>query len=141
MSDGTTPAGPAGREPATQAQLALDRTRYAVERTTMAWIRTANSLIIFGFAVYKTFQLEQFRAVHGDELVGPRGFAIALISIGIAALSLATVHHVRAMRELRIEYRLLAYRQLEKLPSLSGLVSALLTLLGLGALILAVLRQ
>jgi putative membrane protein len=32
--------------------LALDRTRLAHERTMMAWIRTATSLISFGFAVF-----------------------------------------------------------------------------------------
>jgi len=135
----SSPAGP--RAPATQAQLALDRTRFALERTTLSWVRTANSLIIFGFGVYKTFQLETFRAQRGDRLLGARGFAIAMIVIGLIALLLAAVSHVRAMRALRVEYRLLDYRQGESVRSLAGIVSSLLALLGIGGLILAILRQ
>jgi putative membrane protein len=33
--------------------LALDRTRMAAERTLMAWVRTALSMIGFGFTIYK----------------------------------------------------------------------------------------
>jgi putative membrane protein len=39
-------------------QLAFARTRAAYERMMMAWIRTATSLITFGFSIYKVFQLE-----------------------------------------------------------------------------------
>lgn len=38
--------------------LALDRTWLAHERTLMAWVRTATSMISFGFAIYKFFQYE-----------------------------------------------------------------------------------
>jgi uncharacterized membrane protein YidH (DUF202 family) len=38
--------------------LAYVRTRHALERTMMAWVRTAASLITFGFSVYKFFQFE-----------------------------------------------------------------------------------
>ena len=31
----------------------MDRTRLAYERTLMAWVRTATSLISFGFTIYK----------------------------------------------------------------------------------------
>jgi len=36
--------------------LALERTRLAHERTLMAWVRTATSLISFGFTIYKAFE-------------------------------------------------------------------------------------
>lgn len=39
-------------------QLAIKRTRLAYERNMMAWIRTAASLISFGFTVYKFFDVE-----------------------------------------------------------------------------------
>jgi hypothetical protein len=36
--------------------LALERTRLAHERRLMAWVRTATSLISFGFTIYKAFE-------------------------------------------------------------------------------------
>jgi putative membrane protein len=38
--------------------LAVDRTWLAHERTLMAWVRTATSMISFGFTIYKFFQFE-----------------------------------------------------------------------------------
>jgi uncharacterized membrane protein YidH (DUF202 family) len=38
--------------------LAMDRTWLAHERTLMAWVRSAASMISFGFTVYKVFQYE-----------------------------------------------------------------------------------
>ena len=60
-------------------RLALERTRGAYERTLMAWVRTGTSLITFGFAVYKFFQLEiagitpQHAPLIKTTLIGPRG--------------------------------------------------------------------
>ena len=36
--------------------LAIDRTRMAAERSLMAWVRTALSVITFGFTFYKFMQ-------------------------------------------------------------------------------------
>jgi uncharacterized membrane protein YidH (DUF202 family) len=36
--------------------LAVDRTRLAHERTLMAWVRTATSMISFGFTIAKLVQ-------------------------------------------------------------------------------------
>src|SRR4051794_10744475 len=41
------------------AELAVDRTWLGYERTLMAWVRTAASLISFGFSIYKFFQFEK----------------------------------------------------------------------------------
>src|ERR1035438_1784562 len=37
--------------------LALDRNRRAADRTLMAWVRTALSMLGFGFFIYKFFQV------------------------------------------------------------------------------------
>ena len=37
--------------------LALDRNKLAAERTLMAWVRTALSMISFGFTIYKFLQV------------------------------------------------------------------------------------
>jgi putative membrane protein len=52
--------------------LAYDRTRLAYENTMMSWVRTATSLITFGFSVYKFFQIERGGGEQVDRLVGPR---------------------------------------------------------------------
>jgi putative membrane protein len=64
------------------------RTRLSVERTMMSWLRTAVSLIGFGFAIVQFFErLEQMpgsqTAQHPD---APKYLGLALIGSGILAL-------------------------------------------------------
>jgi putative membrane protein len=113
--------------------LALHRTHAANERTLMAWIRTAISLITFGFTIYKFFNLE----VNGPQAtswIGPRGFGTAMILIGLVALELAIVSHKRADDALR--------RQNASLPySLAMLVAALVTILGVFGLSMVIFQH
>ena len=120
----------------TSTQLAVDRTRLAYERTLMAWVRTATSLISFGFTIYKFFQFElKDRPPVPDRLLGPREFALMMIVIGLVALLLSTIEHRRSMGRLRAEYG-------DIIPvSTAGVVSALISLLGILALIAVLLRQ
>ena len=73
----------------------------------MAWVRTATSLISFGFTIYKFFQglhdTERIEAAH--RLFGPRGFAIVMIGLGVGSLILATIQHRAEMKALTAEYR------------------------------------
>jgi putative membrane protein len=86
-------------------KLALDRTRLAHERTLMAWVRTAASLISFGFTIYKFFQyLRDGKSVADAGAIGPREFALVMIGIGLGALVIATVEHRRNLQALRAEY-------------------------------------
>lgn len=118
----------------TSTKLAYDRTRLAYERTMMAWVRTATSMITFGFTVYKFFQIEREGAEQKGHLVGARGFALILVSIGLVSLLVATLEHRHNMRVLRA--------QDPGMPrSLSALVAALVSVLGILALILMVFRQ
>lgn len=73
----------------------------------MAWVRTATSMISFGFSMYKFFQyLQDNRADQdADRLLGPRGIALLLIGIGIGGLTLATIDHRRQMAGLRDRYQ------------------------------------
>lgn len=122
-----------GELPAT-TRLALERTRLAYERTLMAWTRTATSLISFGFTIYKFFQyLREGRPPVDGGLLGPRGFAILMIGIGLTALVFATVEHRQSMRALRAEYGPLPY-------SLSAFVAGLIALLGIGGLLTVMLH-
>ncbi|MGH7988435.1 MAG: DUF202 domain-containing protein [Candidatus Binataceae bacterium] len=49
-------------------ELAVARTRASYERTMMSWIRTATSLITFGFSIYKFFQIETPPRTHATRL-------------------------------------------------------------------------
>ncbi len=115
-------------------QLALDRTRASYERTMMSWIRTATSLITFGFTIYKFFQIEGVGKKVGNYLIGPREFALALVSIGLFSLVLATLENRENIRSLGAQY---AGRQ----RSLAVIVAALISLLGIGALLAMIFRQ
>lgn len=114
----------------TNTLLAVDRTRLAYERTMMAWVRTGTSLISFGFTIYKFFQYELDKGPAGPaaRLIGPRGFALIMISIGLVALLLSSVDHRRHMERLRANYG-------PQPRSTAALVGILVAVLGLLALI------
>jgi len=64
------------------------RTRLSVERTLMSWVRTAVSLIGFGFTIVQFF--ERFKdmpgVAPGKHPEGARYLGLALILIGVMAL-------------------------------------------------------
>jgi putative membrane protein len=64
------------------------RTRLALERTIMSWLRTAVALIGFGFAIVQYLEhLQQFPGARSAYLPeAPRYLGLALISCGILAL-------------------------------------------------------
>jgi putative membrane protein len=115
-------------------RLAFDRTRVAYERTMMAWIRTATSLITFGFSIYKFFQIEGPARGQQNRLIGPRGFAFTLVSIGLFSLVFATLEHRQNIRTLGAQYG-------GKQRSLAVLVAGLISILGILALFAIIFRQ
>ncbi len=116
-------------------KLAVDRTQLAYDRTLLAWIRTAISLITFGFTIYKFFQLELARvAPRPERLIGPREFALAMIVIGLVSLVLATLDHRRDLMILRAQYP-------GKHRTLARVLAALVSLLGIAALLAVLFRQ
>jgi putative membrane protein len=117
----------------TSTSLAFERTRVAYERTMMAWIRTGTSLITFGFSVYKFFQFELKKGEIDPMVIGPRGFGIALIAIGLFALVLGAFEYKRDLKQLRTSYA-------EMPRSMSSIVALVVGLLGLLALVAVILR-
>jgi len=104
----------------------------------MAWVRTGTSLITFGFAVYKFFQLElaglpPHAPLIQTTLIGPREFGLMLISIGLLSLLIGTLEHGRDLRAMSREY--------PGMPT-SGtrLIAVLVGILGLFALVGVVYR-
>lgn len=102
----------------------------AYERTMMSWIRTAISLITFGFTIYKFFEYLHLagQAAPAHHRIGSRGFAMFMICIGVVTLAVATFAHYRAMRI----YRRLGGKQVY---SIATVPAVLVSILGLIALI------
>ena len=116
-------------------RLAVERTRLEYERTLMAWTRTATSLISFGFTIYKFFQyLAENRKMVEGGLLGPRGFALMMIGIGLTALLFATIEHRRNLKALRADYGPVPL-------SLATLVGGLIAILGVLGLVTVLLHQ
>jgi putative membrane protein len=115
-------------------KLAIDRTRVAYDRTMMAWIRTATSLITFGFSIYKFFQIELGPGRPNHRFIGPREFAIFMVMIGLISLVLGVVEHRENMQSLMKLYP-------EAQRSRTGVIAALVAILGILALCAVLLRQ
>jgi putative membrane protein len=136
MTDDTITPEAAVPAPSDSTRLAVDRTRLAFERTTMAWVRTATSLITFGFSVYKFFQIETHRDDAAGRLIGPREFALTMITIGIVSLVFATLQQRHSMQIMRVHY------QGMRVPrSLAVVIAALMSVLGILALVTVFLRR
>ena len=114
-------------------KLAIERTRAACDRTMMAWIRTGTSLISFGFAIFKFFQLEMHEK-QGNYRIGTREFALIMVVVGMLSLLMGTVEYRRNIR---------ALRKLDPdIPrSLAGVLAGLIFMIGTLALMLVIYRQ
>jgi putative membrane protein len=100
----------------------------------MAWVRTATSLITFGFSIYKFFQLELPKGSEEGRLIGPPEFALLMITIGLVSLLMATLENRRDLRALRAQYPATP-------RSLARVLAALISILGLAALAAVIFRQ
>jgi putative membrane protein len=78
------------------------RTRLALERTIMAWQRTAVALIGFGFAIVQYLShLQQIPGARSAYLpTTPEYLGLALISCGILALLISLWQYLRVVRYL-----------------------------------------
>ncbi len=81
-----------GHDFTTSEGLALQRTRFAGERTLMAWVRTSFSMITFGFSLVKFFQVLEKGNTEGAD-VGTHYLGLVMILVGIAAVTVGIVEH------------------------------------------------
>ena len=116
-------------------RFSFERTILSHERTLMAWVRTATSLITFGFSIYKFFQLELGGPVRprAYQVIGPREFAMIMIAIGVFALIVATIQNWQHRKNMRKQHIEIPF-------SLSLLVAGLISALGFLAMVSTIFR-
>ena len=113
-------------------ELARERNREAAERTLMAWIRTALSLIGFGFGIGKLDTYLQGAGLHTrfDLPHSSLIFGASFIVVGILGLLAAIVQHTRVLK--RLSQPDFAYNAMRPIAMT---VAALLMLIGVFGLI------
>jgi putative membrane protein len=116
-----------------RVQLAFERTFLAYERTRIAWVRTALALISFGFAIAKVLQYLREKQGETATLMSPRAVGLIMIVIGLVSLILAG-------RQNRLAVKALHERCPELPTPIAGMMTVLIALLGVLALIAAILR-
>ncbi len=90
----------------TTTLLSVERTRLAHESTLLSWIRTAISLITFGFAIYKFSAdlLGKSAALEQERSLGSSNLALIMIGSGLLALLLAAIQHRRNLAAMRAQF-------------------------------------
>lgn len=113
-------------------ELAKERNRAAAERTLMAWIRTALSLIGFGFGIGKLSAYLDAAGVQTarDPAHTSLVFGSSFIVVGILGLLAAIVQHARVMK--RLSQPDFAYNAMRPIAMT---VAAMLILIGVFGLI------
>jgi len=130
-------------KPTSTDHFAWVRTRLAMERTLMAWVRTGSSLIGFGFTIVQFFDrmqdLQNAKPARFPD--APRYLGLMLITCGIAALVVSAWQYRVEMEDMRSgEFALIAgdNNARHQIPLLA--ISAALTVVGLFAFFAVSLR-
>ncbi len=106
----------------------------------LAWIRTATTLITFGFSIQQFFRIARQGAPESRHLIGPREFGLTMILIGLLALLLAVLDHRWAIQTLEAQYPVTEHYP--RFPrSRARLFAGLIGLLGVLAVISMLVRE
>jgi len=100
------------------------RTRMAADRTLMAWIRTALSLLTFGFTIYKILQ-EVEKSISLPQQQSPRNIGLLLAAAGTMAMVMGTIEYWQTLHELRQDHHFWYFRPtliMALLMSISGVI-------------------
>jgi putative membrane protein len=121
---------PVGAPANAAAQFPWIQTRLALERTLLAWVRTAAAMITFGFAIFHFFE-----ALNTSPNVRPpwnagasKVLGLSLVGVGTLALVLALVQYLLVMRFLGGE----SFQEAARIPRFRPglIVAVILTIAG-----------
>ena len=87
-------------------ELAKERNRAACDRTLMAWIRTAISLIGFGFAIAKSYEYIQMEEMETtgrfiDQIHAPLWFGMSFIVLGMVCILGGVIQYVKVVKQIQ----------------------------------------
>jgi putative membrane protein len=116
-------------------ELAKERNRAAYDRTLMAWIRTAISLIGFGFAIATSYEYIHSETLEKtgrflDRMHTPLWFGISFIILGMLCILGGVIQHRKVLRQIQSS----KFISNESKP-LAKIVALILLLIGVFALI------
>jgi len=119
-------------------ELAKERNREAADRTLMAWIRTAISLIGFGFAIAQSYQFLESDYVEKtgrvlDSLHTPFIFGISFMVLGILGIMAGVIQYNRILD--RIQSDRFIYIRPWALPKIMAILLVIIGVFGLLAII------
>jgi len=116
-------------------ELARERNREAAERTLMAWIRTALSLIGFGFGIGKLDAYLQGAGLHTrfDLPHSTLIFGASFIVVGVLGLLASIVQHARILK--RLSQPNFAYNAMRPIAMTVAAVLMLIGVFGLTAIL------
>ncbi|MFZ0134223.1 MAG: DUF202 domain-containing protein [Desulfobacterales bacterium] len=119
-------------------ELAKERNREAADRTLMAWIRTAISLIGFGFAIAQSYQFIESDYVEKtgrvlDTLHTPFIFGISFMVLGILGIMAGVIQYNRILD--RIQSDRFIYIRPWALPKIMAILLVIIGVFGLLAII------
>jgi len=122
-------------------ELAKERNRAAYDRTLMAWIRTAISLIGFGFAIAKSYEYIEMDALEKtgrfiDQIHAPLWFGMSFIVLGMFCILGGVIQYVKVVKQLQSGQFIFG----EPRP-LAKIVALILLIIGIFALITLFQRQ
>jgi putative membrane protein len=122
-------------------ELAKERNRAAYDRTLMAWIRTAISLIGFGFAIAKSYEYIQMDEMEKtgrfiDQIHAPLWFGMSFIVLGMLCILGGVIQYGEVVK--RIQSAQFTYGEPRPLVKIVALI---LLIIGIFALITLFQRQ
>jgi putative membrane protein len=83
-----------------RVNLSVLNTVMATDRTLMAWLRTALSMITFGFTLYKVLEAIPADAQELPRGMTPRNAGLLLIAVGLIAVTLGIWQYWQTRRQL-----------------------------------------